>query len=886
MIGNSIAHYTVTAKLGAGGMGEVYRARDTRLGRDVAIKVLPASFAVDRDRLARFEREAQLLASLNHPHIAAIFGFEEVSGTRALVMELVEGPALAERIQQGPLPLDEALRIAGEIARALEAAHSKGIIHRDLKPANVKLTREGQVKVLDFGLAKAVEGGDSPQDLSRSPTLSVAATRAGVVLGTAAYMSPEQARGKTADKRADIWAFGLVLFEMLTGRSAFRGETVTDILASVVKEAPDWSALPAETPLALRRLLRRCLEKDPGRRQHDIADARLELEDALAEPAEAAQLAPVAKEVPLWRRGLPWGVAAVFALAAAVLSWQLARDTSRPGDLRVRFSIPPPPQTRLADPIWPLAVLSPDGSLLVMEAWRGGNSQLYLRRLDEFETVPLAGTEGATKPFFSPDGKWIGFAADRKLKKVAIAGGTPVVLCDAEWGGGAWLPDDTIIFTQAYTTGLWRIPASGGTPQKLTEPDRAKGELGHWWPQVLPDGETILFTNFSTPIERARIAAYSLRTGQQEPLVEGAMFGRYLPTGHLVYVRSETMMAVPFDAKKLEVTGTPLPILDDLAIDPTNGTTQFSFSDNGTVAFVPASTTRLRSLLVWVDRAGKAQPIALPPRAYAEPRLSPDGRRLALSIWEQGRDVWVYDLERGSFTRITSGPTAEFMPLWSRDGRRLVYSSEHPVFELYWKPADGTGTEEALLTSSFDKYPASFTPDGRTLVYSEAGMQSASDILMLPLEGQRKPVPVVNTRFEEMAPQLSSDGRWLAYQSDQSGRFEVYVQSFPGPGERHQVSTDGGTEPLWSRDGRELFYRQGDRVLTVPVRPGAAFQAGRPVVLFEGSFEHFRYHAGYDVSPDSRRFVMVQRDPDTPPAQVRVVLNWFEDLQRRVPPRR
>jgi len=887
MIGTTISHYRVVAKLGAGGMGEVYRATDTRLGRDVAIKVLPDVFAGDTQRLARFEREAQLLASLNHPHIASIYGFEEVSGSRALVMELVEGPTLAEQIQQGALPLDESVRIAGQIAQAFEAAHARGIIHRDLKPANVKLTADGAVKILDFGLAKALDAPETPADLSRSPTLSVAATRAGMVLGTAAYMSPEQARGKSADKRADIWAFGLVLFEMLAGRSAFRGETVTDLLAAVVKEEPDWSALPAETPPALRRLLRRCLQKDPSRRLHDIADARLELEESLAEPPDApARLTAPAAAQPAARRALPWALAAVFAVTAAVLGWQILGEPARPAGRQMHFTIALPPQTRLADPVWPVAVLSPDGSLLVMEVWRSGTTQLYLRRMDQLEAAALPGTEDATKPFFSPDGKWIGFTAGRKLKKVAVTGGTPQELCDVDWGGGAWLPDDNIVFTQGYPTGLWRVSASGGTPEKLTEPDRSKGELGHWWPQLLPDGETILFTNFSTPVERARIETYSLRSGERKTLVTGALHGRYVPTGHLVFARGETLMAVPMDAKRLEVTGTPLPVLDDVSVDTTNGSSQFSFSADGSLAYVPASTTRLRSRLVWVDRTGRVQPFALAPRAFAEPRLSPDGQRLALSIWEQGRDVWVYDLARGSLTRVTSGPAAEFMPLWTRDGRRLAFISEKPIFDLFLKAADGTGAEEMVLASPFDKYPQSFTPDGRTLVFAEISIETGSDVLMLPLEGERKPVPVANTRFDEEAPQLSPDGRWLAYQSNESGRNEVYVQPFPGPGERHQVSTDGGTEPLWSRAGRELFYRQGDKLLSVPLRPGAAFQAGKPVVLFEGSFEHFTYHAGYDISPDGRRFVMVQRDPDAPPAQVRIVLNWFDELRRRVPVRK
>ncbi len=885
MIGRKISHYNVTEKLGAGGMGEVYRATDTKLGRDVALKILPEEFARDAQRMARFSREAQVLASLNHPNIASIYGLEESDGIRCLVLELVEGPTLAERIAAGPLPAEEALNIARQITEALEAAHEKGIIHRDLKPANVKVTPEGTVKVLDFGLAKALEDDLSSIDISESPTLSVAATQAGVILGTAAYMSPEQAHGRQADKRADIWAFGVVLYEMLTGRQAFSGESISDTLASVLKLDPDWDALPSDTPQSIRKLLRRCLTRDRKQRLQAIGEARIAIKEYLADPtgSSVVMAAPALPVQPAWQRALPWSIAAVAVVIAGVGLWSAWRATRpAPGNL-VRFSVTLPPTEQLFTDEGLAIALTPGGTRLVYVAGRSGGTQLFLREMDSFEASPLPGTEGGYNPFFSPDGQWVGFFAGGKLKKVSVEGGSPLVLADARWGHGSWGADDNIIFTPSYPLGLWRVSAAGGTPEELTTPDVSQHELGHWWPQILPGGKAVLFTSYSTPIEKARIAVLDLETGQKQTLIEGAVFGRYVPTGHLVYVQTETLMAVPFDLARLQVTGPPVPVLEDVPVDTVNGNSQFSISDDGSLVYIPASVVNTNRLLVWVDRKGTARPVTEARRRYMYPKLSPDGRRLALTIVGDSRDVWVYELARGTLTRLTFGAANEFRPLWTPDGRRLIFVSEQLVFDLYWLPVDGSAPAEPLFTSEYDKHPISLSPDGKILAFVENHPDTRQNIWLLPLEGERRPQPLLRTQFAEMSPAFSPDGRWLAYQSNESGRNEVYVQAYPGPGGKVQVSTGGGTEPVWARNGRELFYRNGDKMMAVQIGIESGFRAGKPRLLFEGSYEHFPPPPGYDITPDGQRFVMVKTPPESAPRQLNVVLNWFEEVRRRVP---
>ncbi len=880
-----IAHYRILSRIGAGGMGEVYRASDTKLGRDVAIKVLPASFASDADRLARFEREAHLLATLNHPNIAAIYGFEEAQDVYALVLELVEGPTLADRIEAGPIPWDEALLLAKQIAEALEYAHEHGVIHRDLKPANIKITPEGTVKVLDFGLAKAFEENPRNVDLSNSPTLTHRATQSGIIMGTAAYMSPEQARGTAVDKRTDIWAFGMVLYEMLTGSSPFDGETVSDMLAAVLRAEISWSVLPADTPASLRRLLRRCLERDRKRRLRDIGDARNEIEEILAGNADSLIGSAVTIAPPpagRWRE-LAWVLAGLAVLMAVVLGWMRLRPASVAPNVPLHLSVSLGPTQELSDDGDLLLALSPDGSRLVFTARRGSDrEQLYLRQLDRPEVTPIPSTVGAANPCFSPDGKWVAFNAEGKLKKVSLDGGEPQVLCDAQWGQISWGRDDKIIFTLNYNTGLWRVSASGGTPEKLTSPDLSKGELGHFWPQVLPDGKSVLFTAFSTPIEKARIAVLSLETRQWRVLIEGGIFARYVPTGHLVYARAKTMMAVPFDLASLKVTGPPVAVLEDIPAHSSNGNSQFSISENGVLAYVPASTLTPDRMLVSVDRQGVARPLTDRLKGYFDPRLSPDGRRLAVTIEDSNKssDVWVYELDRGVLSRLTSGPTLEFSPVWTPDGKHMVFVLERPIYDLFWKAADGSSAEQPLLTSGNDKFPGSVSPDGQVLAFAENHPETRMDLWILPLEGERKPKPFLQTPYLEHSPAFSPDGHWLAYQSNESGRDEIYVQAYPGPGGKVQISTDGGGAPVWARSGRELFYRSGRKLFAVPVKTSPQFTAEKPVQLFEGPYAWVLYRPGYDVTPDGQHFIMVKIPEGSAPRQINVIVNWFDELRR------
>ncbi len=884
MIGRKISHYNVTEKLGAGGMGEVYRATDTKLNRDVALKVLPEEFARDTDRMARFKREAQVLASLNHPNIASIYGLEEPDGIRCLVLELVEGPTLAERIAAGPLPLKEALEIARQIAEALEAAHEQGIIHRDLKPANVKVKKDGSVKVLDFGLAKALESPQSEADIANSPTLSVAATQAGVILGTAAYMSPEQARGQAVDKRADIWAFGVVLYEMLAGKQAFTGDTISDVLASVLKNDIGWEVLPAKLPHRIRNLLRRCLQGERRKRLQAIGEARITIEEYLEDPTRDAAAERGAAEFPgaAWRRVLPWTAVGLLAVVVTLQIVSTLREPTNAPTKSARFSVNLPEDTSLAVDDLAVAV-SPEGSRLAYVGRQGNTNRVYVREMTSIEAEVLPGTEGATNPFFSPDGRWLGFFAGGKLKKVSVEGGAPLVLADAQWGHGTWTASDDIIFTPSYNTGLYRIPAAGGPPEELTIPNKDVGTLGHWWPHALPDGKSVLFTIFSTPVATSKIAVLSLETGKLKVVLEGANFASYTPTGHLLFVRSPALYAVPFDLSGWEITGTPVPVLEDVPLNPANGNSQLGISRDGTMAYIPASVVDAERLLVWVDRQGRWVPALPQPRRYSTPALSPDGKQLAVTITQEKRDIWIYHWERETLTRLSFGAANQQLPLWHPNGDRVVFMSEQPVWDLYWKPVDGSSPEEPLLVSEMDKRPYSFSSRGNILAYSVADPKTLEDIWVLPLGQESKPRPFLQTEFIESNPTFSPNSRWLAYESNESGRREIYVQEFPGPGGKWLVSTDGGNTPVWSRNGRELFYRNGDKMMVVEIKAGNRFSAGSPRTLFEGKFHEWRRHRSFDVTPDGQRFIMVKVPPESEPRHLVVILNWFDELQSLVP---
>jgi serine/threonine protein kinase/Tol biopolymer transport system component len=890
--GTRLGSYEVVAQIGAGGMGEVYRACDTKLGRDVAIKVLPANFVNDPERLSRFQREARMLAALNHANIATIYGLEQSGGVTCLVMELVAGETLAERVKAGPLGIEEALKIAVQIAEALEAAHEKNIIHRDLKPANVKVTPEGKVKVLDFGLAKAFAGDGANDDPSNSPTLSAAATMQGTILGTAPYMSPEQARGKSVDKRTDIWAFGCVLYELLTGRQAFQGETTTEILAAVLRGEPDWRALPETTPLSIRVLLRRCLQKEMNKRARDAGDARIEIEEALAAPVtpELTTAAPTKGFHALGRRALilSLGTLLLGAVIASLATWNLRPSPSPLPQPVSRLTITLPPGQQLAGlDSGPAVALSPDGTRLAYVARQGGTQQLYLRAIDSLESKPIPGTEGAVIPFFSPDGQWVGFFAGGKLKKISVGGGAALTLGDAGTPRGAsWSSQGMIAFTLSPNSALQQVPDAGGVPQPLTRFE--KGENSQRWPEFLPGGKAVLFAAGPTAITftNGQVAVQSVGTGDRRNLIQGATQPRYALSGHLVYAQGGTLMAVPFDPQRLEVTGTAVPVVEGVLQSPVNGAAQYSFSGTGSLVYVPGGLQSAQSSLVWVSRNGTEQPLAAPMHAYLFPQLSPDGRRLAVTVAEQETQTWLYDLSRETLTRFTFEGNYNRSPVWTPDGKRIAFeSNKEGVPNLFWQLADGSGGLERLNTSEYIQVPVSWSPDGQLLAFFEVNPSTQRDIWVLRLS-DRKAQPFLRTRFDEVVPRFSPDGRWLAYTSNESSRYEIYVQPYPGPGGKWQVSTEGGTEPVWNPNGRELFYRSGDKMMAAEITTQPGFSAGKPRMFFEGPYEPGPLQSSaYDVSHDGQRFLMLKpsEQAQAAPTQINVVLNWFEELKRRVP---
>ncbi len=898
MIGKTLGHYQITSQLGKGGMGEVYQANDKKLGRDVAIKVLPEEFARDADRVARFQREAKLLASLNHPNIAAIYGLEESGGTNFLVLELVEGETLADRIKAGPIPVEESLKLALQIAEALEAAHEKGVIHRDLKPANIKVTPEAKVKVLDFGLAKAFAGEQAAVNLSNSPTLSNAATQQGIILGTAAYMSPEQAKGKAVDKRTDIFAFGVVVFEMLTGRQLFSGETVSETLAAVLMREPDFSILPPDLHPRIRLLLERCLEKDAKNRYSGIGDARVDIQKALADSGGVlGQPVTTAEPRRKLRTIIPWVAPAVIltAIIAGVVVWNLKPPEPRQVT-RLSYELPKDQQFgNLRDSA--LAV-SPDSRQLVY-CTSGG---IYLRSMDELDARLIPGTGGNPRlPFFSPDGKWIGYlsGADNQLKKIAISGGAPVSLADAASigpliGSVSWGTDDMIVFgSPPGGRGIMRISANGGNPEEII-----KGEGKYFLdPQILPEGKSVLFTA-GLLSSTMQVVVQTLKSGERKELFPGDN-AQYLPTGHIVYELGNNLLAVPFDSKTLQVTGGPVPVVD--GIFRIGGGPQYAVSDTGTLVYVPGSAiaaANVQRTLVWVDRNGKEEPLAAAPNNFRFLKISPDGTKVALTVGpSMNSGIWIWDLVRKILTRLTFDPTSNAFPLWTLDGKRIAYLNvDMGGPKLCWKAADGTGKTEALgSVTNLIAIPASWSSDGKTLVQMEV-TASHFDIGAVSMEGDRARKPLLHEKYIEAEPQISPDGRWMAYTSNESGKFEVYVRPFPAvdSGGRWQVSTSGGDSSLWSRDGRELFYRNGDVVMAVPVKTSPSFSLETPKTLFNGTYVSSNINLRglelnpWDISPDGKRFLMMKEAGATAsgagdPRRINIVLNWLEELKGRVP---
>ncbi len=874
-------------------MGEVYRAHDPKLNRDVALKVLPDDFATDPERLARFKREAQVLASLNHPNIAAIYGLEDSGETHALVLELVEGPTLQDRISQGAIPLDEALPIAKQIAEALEAAHEQGIIHRDLKPANVKVTPEGVVKVLDFGLAKALEPEVSEVEAANLPTMTASATTMGVVMGTPAYMSPEQASGKPVDRRTDIWAFGAVLYEMLAKSRAFAGDDASATLARVIERDPDWSALPNDLPPVLGRFLKCCLAKDAKKRIRDMADVGLAIDGTFEAPVgvrgEAATV-PRAE----WPRP---ALAALVGVSLVIIGVVAGRVMLTPTDASpgiARFSIVPSDIAPMGpSPFSRDLAISADGRWVVYSSGGGSeSSRLYLRSIDRMESVVLRGGDGF-EPFFSPDGRWVGFYDfdNATLNKVSTAGGPPARLTVSPRviRGATWGTDDQIVFG-TEGGGLLRVSGDGGEREVLTTLDPDQDVTSHTWPFVIPDRQAVLFVMSSGPaLETGRIAVLDLASGEITDLDLEGVSPRYVPAGHLVYATADgSVHAVAFDATNLSVRGRPVPLIEGVWVKD-SGAANFSVSNTGTLVYLPGDEVARQRRLVWVDRDGREEPIDAAPRAYGGLRLSPDGERVAFTLFQgTDADVVVYDLVRDISTRLTFDTAMDSGPIWTPDGRRIVFRSNRggDVHNLWWKAADGTGAAVRLTTSANFQWPQTWSADGDALVAVELVDVTGTDVILVRLDPDRPTEALVSDPLFQTYPQVSSGGRWMAYQSDESGQNEVYVRPFPNVGDgKWQVSVDGGTYPLWAPDDRELFFRRPDdsSMMVVSVDAESSFSHGSPTRLFDSERypATLRLDRAFDLAPDGRRFLMLSATGAE--LEIAVVLNWHEELEARVP---
>ncbi len=875
-------------------MGEVYRARDTKLGRDVAIKVLPEVFARDAERMARFQREAKLLASLNHPNIAAIYGFEDSGNTHALVMELVEGPTLADRIKQGPIPVEEALRIAKQICEGLEYAHERGIVHRDLKPANVKVSRDDAVKILDFGLAKAVEGEAEAADISTSPTLTRMATQAGFIIGTAAYMSPEQAKAKPVDRRADIWAFGCVMYEMLTGKMAFSGETVTDTLAAVIRAEPDWTLLPTATPRRIRALLQRCLQKDPKQRLQAIGEARIAIEEVFSGTSqpESGPMAAAPASARLWRRVLPWAVAACFAIALAALAIAYIR-TSSSQPQSIQSLISPPPKSSFAFSPSPFGVplLSPDGTRLVFPAQgTDGKESLWVRPLDSLDAQQLQGTTAAAFPFWAPDSRQIGFFQDGKLRKIDVTGGPPVLICDAPNArGGTWNQNGMILFApQPIGSALSEVPAAGGTPSAIASNKESEAGFSNRWPTFLPDGRHFLYLSGDLRAPgTAKLGIYIGELGTDEAtfLVQADSNAFYATPGYLFFLRSDTLMAQRFDAGDQKLKGAVFPVAEHIGSPQDYRLGMFSVSQTGLLVYDGA--TEFGGELTWIDAAGKRLgTVGVPDASF--PRLAPDGKRLAystvkISAVNGGGDLWIEDLERNVRTRFTFG-SLSVAPVWSPDGSQIAYATAiGNGLSLFAKNSSGAGSATPLGSeANWSQLPTDWSRDGRYIIFQLGGGKSS--IWYLPLFGDRKPVPYVQSGFNVGAATLSPDGRWMAYVSDESGSNEVYISSFPKAGSKWQVSQGGGDVPRWSHDGSALYYlAPTGRVMKAGIKEGgAAVEIGAPRQLFQDDRMETNpgNDNGYSVAPDGKSF-LVEESTGASTSPLTLVTNWAVESKQQ-----
>ena len=887
--GVRLGPYEIVALLGAGGMGEVYRARDTRLDRTVAVKVLPSAVATAPEFNDRFEREARTVAALNHPHICALYDVGHQDGTAFLVMEYLDGETLESRLKRGPLPLEQALDIAIQIADALAAAHRAGVVHRDLKPGNIMLGKKG-AKLLDFGLAKGVVSTNPVTTGSMLPTTPPALTVQGTILGTFQYMAPEQLEGQEADARSDIFAFGAVLYEMVTGRKAFEGKSQASLIAAILEREPSaLSSVQTPVPRQLEHVVRRCLAKGPEERWQTASDLHRELKwvvESAGQDATPGDVRPQ-RAVRLWSWPVGLGIAA--ALLAAVIAGVALRALTRTApaaDARVaRLTMALPAGEELGSLNLPAVAISPSGTHVAYVVTSSGRQQLHVRAVDSIEAKVLAGTEQATSPFFSPDGQWIGFFAQGKLKTVSVEAGTVRMLCDAATArGGSWGADGTIYFAALTNSGLSKVSANGGTPAAVTALDREKGEVSHRFPQVLPGGRAVIFTVWAGPgRDEKHVHVQRLDTGERSVVVEGGDTGRYIATGHVVYARADELFAVPFDVDRLQVSGDATRLVDAVRVGAEGA--HYAVSDTGELVYLPGSPQRYERRLVWADRDGRVEPLPAPPREYENTALSPDGRRAAVSVGAGTLGIWIYDFSRATLTPLRTGAGSSQAPRWTPDGTRIVYRGTRTGFRnLWWKAVDDTASEERLTTGENTQTPGSWSADGQWLVYGIGDQTTSGDVWALPASGDRKPRGIVQSPFGEQHPRLSPDGRWLAYTSNEPGRVEVFIQSFPGPAGRVQVSTDGGTEPVWSHDGRELFYRTGDAMMAVNVATTPALSAGEARKLFEGRYVPSGPGvAGYDVSSDGRFLLVQPLHPDPPTNQIHVVLNWFEELRRLAP---
>jgi eukaryotic-like serine/threonine-protein kinase len=907
--GSKLGPYEITGAIGAGGMGEVYRARDTRLDRTVAIKVLNSQLVASAELKVRFEREAKVISQLQHPNICVLHDIGSENGTDFLVMEFLDGETLSEKLKRGPLPTDELLKIAIQIADALDKAHRAGIVHRDLKPGNVMLTKSG-AKLLDFGLAKPVTSGaargrvDSTSLFEEDQTISSPAsplTSVGSVIGTVQYMAPEQIQGREADARSDIFAFGVMLYEMATGKRAFEGRTRSSIIGQIlaVNPAPINSLRPMMPP-ALSRLVSTCLEKEPDERFQTIHDVELRLVEIAEAPPDPIGVLRFKR-----RERVVWSVAvAMVALFALVMTISYVQRAPRPAQA-VHLSAELGADAALVKSFYgSSAVISPDGTRLAFTAV-GANklSHLYVRSLDQMQATMFTDTEGAQGPFFSPDGRWIAFFANEILKKIAVDGGGAIPLCDAvNPRGGSWGDDDEIVFAANPTGGLSRVSSAGGKPEPLTSLNEQSGEVTHRWPQVLPGSKTVIFIEHNSrgAFNGANVVVYSTVSGKSKTVLHGGSYARYLPSGHLVYVRNDTLFAVPFDSRRLEVTGQPVRIVEGLATSDQSGGAQFSYSDSGTFVYVAGSPVSLDVSIYWMDATGKFTPLRENPGNYFNLAFSPDGKRLAYEIaGEKQTNVWVYDLGRKTPTRLTFATDYSSRPVWTPDGQRIVYACSKdrltdPI-NLWWIRADGGGEAQRLAESKGSQVPGSWSPDGKTLAFYQDNPGTDLDIMTLPFEGSEKtgwkpgaPKPFVSSSAAERYPAFSVDGRWIAYSSNESGTAEIYVKPFPGPGGKFQISTGGGDAPEWSRNGKELFYIGPEqRIMVVSYTFSAdSFNASIPRLWAQGQIAPLA-NATFSLHPDGKRIAVLKAsngETASPPLnKVSFIFNFFDELRREVP---